>query len=72
VTVAGSKAFFAIRPGKVELGDIVIEAPDKHMELLAPGEAPNRSRIASFGSAFFQQYVVTFDPFHEVYYIEGD
>ena len=71
ITIHGRTIFGVIKPGKVEMGDITIEEPQTHLEVLAPGEPPNRNEIASFGNAFFQRYTVTFDLFHEVFYIEG-
>jgi hypothetical protein len=71
VTIGGSQAFGIIHPGRVELGDIVLESPSTTLEVLAAGEAPNPDRIASFGNAFFQRYTVTFDLFNRRYYIEG-
>lgn len=71
VTIGGHQAFGIIHPGEVQLGDIVLEEPPTTLEILAPGEAPNPDRIASFGNAFFQHYTVTFDLFDQVYYIEG-
>jgi hypothetical protein len=71
VTIGGSQAFGVIHPGRVELGGIVLKSPPTTLEVLAPGEAPNPDRIASFGNAFFQRYTVTFDLFHNMYYIEG-
>jgi len=71
-TIDGYTVFGVIRPSLVELGDIAIERPTTHLELLAPGEAPNPNHIASFGNAFFEHYTVTFDLFHELYYIEGN
>jgi hypothetical protein len=70
VTIHGKSSFAVIRPGQVRVGQLVLERPTTHMEFLAPGEAPNPHRIASFGNAFFQRYKVTFDLFHEFYYIE--
>jgi hypothetical protein len=71
VTIHGKSAFAVIRPAKVRLGQLVLENPATHLELLAPGEAPNPHRIASFGNAFFQRYKVTFDLFSQFYYIES-
>lgn len=71
VTVDGFTAFGIVRPELVELGNIEIRRPTTHLELLAPGEAPNPNRIASFGNAFFERYTVTFDLFNQMYYIEG-
>lgn len=71
VTIHGKSAFAMIRPAKVQLGQFVLENPLTHLELLAPGEAPNPHRIASFGNAFFQRYKVTFDLFGQYYYIES-
>ncbi len=71
VTIHGTSAFAVIRPGTVRLGQFVLENPTTHLELLAPGEAPNPHRIASFGNAFFQRYKVTFDLFSQYYYIES-
>jgi hypothetical protein len=70
VTVGGNTAFGLIRPKEVRMGDMVIQRPPTHLEMLAPGEAPNPHRIASFGNGFFQRYKVTFDLFHETYYIQ--
>lgn len=71
ITVHGFTDFGIIHPKQVQLGDIVIKNPRTHLEVLAPGEPPNRNQIASFGNAFFERYTVTFDLFHEMYYIEG-
>ncbi|GEM_PF-2637149 len=71
ITVHGPTAFAIIEPEEVRLGDIVIQSPRTHLEMLAPAEAPNRNQIASFGNGFFDEYTVTFDLFHEMYYIEG-
>lgn len=71
ITVHGLTDFGIIHPEQVQLSDIIIKSPRTHLEILAPGEAPNRNQIASFGNAFFERYTVTFDLFHEMYYIEG-
>lgn len=71
ITVHGLTAFGIIRPEKVTMGEITIADPRTHLEVLAPGEAPNRNQIASFGNGFFERTVITFDLFHEMYYIEG-
>jgi len=71
ITVHGLTDFGIIHPEQVQLGDIIIRKPRTHLEVLAPGEPPNRNQIASFGNAFFERYIVTFDLFHEMYYIEG-
>lgn len=71
ITVHGLTAFGIITPHKVTMGDITIINPRTHLEVLAPGEAPNRNQIASFGNGFFERTIVTFDLFHEFYYIEG-
>jgi len=71
ITVHGLTAFGIITPKKVTMGEITILNPRTHLEVLAPGEAPNRNQIASFGNAFFERTVITFDLFHQVYYIEG-
>jgi hypothetical protein len=71
ITVHGLTAFGIIHPGQVRVGEIVILEPRTHLEVLAPAEPPNRNQIASFGNDFFDQYTVTFDLFHQVYYIEG-
>jgi hypothetical protein len=39
ITVDGFTAFGIIRPKVVQLGDIIIEQPTTHLELLAPGES---------------------------------
>lgn len=66
----GSRAL-ALAAGGTRIEGLAIEQPATHLELLAPGEAPNPSRVASFGNAFFQRFTVTFDLFRNVYYIEG-
>lgn len=71
VTVRGYTAFGIIRPEKVQLGGLEIIRPRTHIEILAPGEAPNPNRIASFGNEFFNRNRVTFDLFNNMYYIEG-
>lgn len=70
VTVQGYTVFGKIQPGEVRLGGIVIEKPETDLETLAPGEAPNPHHIASFGNEFFRRYKVTFDLYHEMYYIQ--
>jgi len=71
MTINGLTAFGLIEPGKIELDGLTIHPEERtHLELLAPGEAPNPNRIASFGNAFFRHYVVTFDLFGGFYYIE--
>jgi hypothetical protein len=71
ITIDGYTAFGIIRPKVVQLGDIIIESPTTHLEVLAPGEPPNPKRIASFGGAFFERYALTFDLYHQQYYIQG-
>ncbi|MBN2080781.1 hypothetical protein JW859_01105 [bacterium] len=71
ITVHGETMFGIIHPGKVQLGDITIANPETNLEVLAPGEAPNRNQIGSFGNGFFEDYAVTFDLFNGYYYIEG-
>lgn len=71
ITIKGYTAFGIIRPQKVQLGGLEIVRPRTHLEILAPGEAPNPNRIASFGNEFFNRHRVTFDLFHNMYYIEG-
>jgi hypothetical protein len=70
VTISGYTAFGIIRPEEVRIGRLVLEKPRTHLEILAPGEAPNPNRIASFGNEFFSRTRVTFDLFHQRYYIE--
>jgi len=70
VTISGYTAFGIIRPEEVRIGRLVLEKPRTHLEILAPGEAPNPNRIASFGNEFFSRTRVTFDLFSRSYYIE--
>jgi hypothetical protein len=70
-TIHGLSAFGIIHPKEVRMGNLVMQQPLTHVELLAPGETPNPHSIASFGNAFFQRYKVTFDLFRQVYYIES-
>lgn len=70
VTVKGFTVFGIIEPGEVRINGLTIEKPLTHLELLAPGEVPDPHSIASFGNEFFQRYKVTFDLYHEMYYIE--
>ncbi|MCC7478327.1 retropepsin-like domain-containing protein [bacterium] len=80
VTIGGQSLSGTIQPGQVLVGDPQLgqlellgteSAPlNTHLELLAPGEAPNPNRIASFGNQFFKQHTVTFDLENQVFYIE--
>ncbi|MCH7471386.1 retropepsin-like domain-containing protein [bacterium] len=71
ITVHGPTVFGIIHPQVVRLGDLEILDPLTHLEMLAPGEAPNANRIASFGNGFFRRKTITFDLFERMYYIEG-
>lgn len=80
VTIGGASISGNIQPGEVLLGDSsagqlalhgdAAQPLNTHLELLAPGEAPNPNRIASFGNKFFQDHTVTFDLNRQVFYIE--
>lgn len=80
VTIGGSSISGNIQPGQLLVGDPRLgqlellgtpSAPlNTHLELLAPGEAPNPNRIASFGNQFFKNHTVTFDLYNQVFYIE--
>jgi hypothetical protein len=70
LSIHGPQVFGIIQPGVVELGSLRLEKPLTYLELLAPGDVPDETRIASFGSEFFHQHVVTFDLPHERVFVE--
>jgi hypothetical protein len=78
ITVGGSSMFGVIRPrrvvvpGPIGTRELVLESPATNLELLAPGEPPLRSRIASFGNALLADYAVTFDLAREMVYLERE
>ncbi len=80
VTIGGQSLSGTIQPGQVLVGDprlgtLELSSTEgnplnTHLELLAPGEAPNPNRIASFGNQFFKKHTVTFDLDNQMFYIE--
>jgi hypothetical protein len=70
LSIHGPQVFGIVRPGLVELGSLKLERPETYLEMLAPGDAPDESRMASFGSEFFHEHVVTFDLPHERVFVE--
>jgi hypothetical protein len=72
MSIHGPQMFGIIRPAAVELGGLRLVQPATYLEMLGPGDAPDESLLASFGSAFFHDHVVTFDLARERVYIEAD
>jgi hypothetical protein len=70
LSIHGPQAFGIVRPGVVELGSLKLERPTTLLERQTPGEPPDDTRIASFGSEFFHDHVVTFDVPHEKVYVQ--
>jgi hypothetical protein len=70
ISIHGMQLFGMIRPRQVELGGLVIKQPRTFLEMLGPGDPPEPSRMASFGSEFFHDHRVTFDLYHERLYVE--
>jgi len=70
-TAVGDHSDYVQSASNLTIPGLTIQEPTTHLELLAPGEAPNPHRVASFGNAFFQRFTVTFDLYHQMYYIEG-
>src|SRR5262249_43835079 len=70
LSIHGPQAFGIVRPDVVELGSLRLEHRLTYLENLAPGDPPDETRIASFGSDFFKEHIVTFDLPHEKVFVQ--